>query len=52
MQLTFVLDGNAWAPPDWSINNGWLDTVAVQGWTAEAKMLAPSLMPLFGSDAL
>lgn len=44
--------GNAWAPPEWSIDNGWLQTVAVQGWAAEAKMLTPSLFPLFGSDAL
>jgi hypothetical protein len=52
MQLTFILDGDAWAPPQWRSDNGWLQTVAVQGWAAEAKMLTPSLMPLFGSDAL
>ena len=51
-QLTFTLGGNAWAPPDWSVDDGWLDNIAVQGWAVEAKMLAPSLMPLFGSDAL
>ena len=50
-QLTFVLDGNAWAPPEWSSDNGWLQTVAVQGWAAEAKMLTPSLFPAFGSRA-
>jgi hypothetical protein len=51
MQLSFVLDGNAWTPPAWREDNGWLQTIAVQEWAAEAKMLTPSLMPLFGSDA-
>jgi hypothetical protein len=49
MQLTFLLDGNAWAPPEQRGDGGWLQTVAVSQWQAESKMLAPSLMSAFGS---
>ena len=49
-QLTFVLEANAWDSPDVSRMGGWLQTIAVQQWGAEANALAPSLFPEFGSS--
>lgn len=50
-QLTFVLEANAWAEPQASRMGGWLQTIAVQQWGAEAKALAPSLFSEFGASA-
>lgn len=49
-QLTFVLEANAWATPQASRMGGWLQTIAVQQWGAEANALAPSLFPVFGAS--
>jgi hypothetical protein len=49
LQLTFLLMENSWAAPGALRNDGWLQTVAVQTWGAQARMLAPSFYPVFGS---
>jgi hypothetical protein len=49
-QLTFVLEANAWSQPQASRMGGWLQTIAVQQWAAEAQALAPSLFPEFGAS--
>ena len=49
MQLTFMLNGNSWAQPEQRGDGGWLQTIAVPQFQAEVKMLAPSLLPIFGS---
>eukprot|EP00329_Picozoa_sp_Boothbay-MS584-11_P007610 68205_2 len=48
LQLTFLLMENSWVAPGALRNDGWLQTVAVQTWGAEARMLAPSFYPTFG----
>jgi hypothetical protein len=52
MQLTFMLNGNSWAQPEQRGDGGWLQTIAVPQFQAEVKLLAPSLLPVFGSAAL
>ena len=49
LQLTFLLMENSWADSGALRNDGWLQTVAVQTWGAQARMLAPSFYPVFGS---
>ncbi len=49
-QLTFVLEANAWSQPAASRMGGWLQTIAVQQWAAEAQALAPSFFPEFGTS--
>ena len=49
LQLTFLLMESSWAVPGAVASHGWLQTVAVSTWAAEARMLAPSFFPEFGS---
>lgn len=49
MQLTFMLNGNSWAQPEQRGDGGWLQTIGVAQFQAEVKMLALSLLPVFGS---
>ena len=49
-QLTFVLLANSWLAPGRTVDDGWLQTVAVAAWAQEARMLAASLNPAFGSQ--
>ena len=49
LQLTFLLMENSWVAPGALRDDGWLQTVAVQSWGAEARMLAPSFSPTFGT---
>ena len=51
MQLTFMLNGNSWAQPEQRGDGGWLQTIAVPQFQEEVKMLAPSLLPVFGSSS-
>jgi hypothetical protein len=50
LQLTFVLEGNAWSDPLALADDGWLQTAAVSAWGAEARMLASSFFPAFESE--
>ena len=52
MQLTFILDGNAWATPEQRADGGWLQTVEVAQWQTEVTMLMPSLLPAFTDMAV
>eukprot|EP01051_Picozoa_sp_SAG22_P016628 SAG22_NODE_2383_length_2632_cov_1.132649_2_plen_355_part_00 len=49
LQLTFLLMENSWVAPGALRDDGWLQTVAVQTWGAQARMLAPSFYPTFGA---
>jgi hypothetical protein len=52
MQLTFMLNTNSWAQPEQRGDGGWLQTIAVPQFQAEVKLLAPSLLPVFGSAVM